>query len=110
MAEDGSHIVVVRREDTEVWEVELPANARLRVDKGAEVEGWRHQLTEGAKNPKEILRIQGREACQLYLLEEVQRSIAARVWHSRQAHRSGLAPVAAPGDGACHWRHRSAAR
>jgi len=30
-------------------------------------------LTEGAKNPKEILRIQGREACQLYLLDEVQK-------------------------------------
>jgi DNA-directed RNA polymerase subunit beta' len=30
------------------------------------------QLTEGAKNPKEILRIVGREAVQLYLLEQLQ--------------------------------------
>ena len=30
-------------------------------------------MTEGAKNPKEILRIQGREAAQLYLLGEVQK-------------------------------------
>ena len=60
------------REDTEVWEADIPANARLRVDKGEEVQAG-EQLTEGAKNPKEILRIQGREACQLYLLGEVQK-------------------------------------
>jgi DNA-directed RNA polymerase subunit beta' len=71
-AEDGAVMLVVRREDTDVWEVELPANARLRVDEGQVVQAG-EQLTEGAKNPKEILRIQGREACQLYLLQEVQR-------------------------------------
>ena len=70
--EDGNPLLVVRREDTDVWEVELPANARLRVDEGQVVQAG-EQLTEGAKNPKEILRIQGREACQLYLLQEVQR-------------------------------------
>ncbi|NDJ54962.1 MAG: DNA-directed RNA polymerase subunit beta', partial [Chloroflexi bacterium] len=31
------------------------------------------QLTEGAKNPHRILRILGRDACQMYLLSEVQR-------------------------------------
>ena len=71
-ASDGGYCVTVRREDTEVWEVDIPANARLRVDKGDEVYAG-EQLTEGAKNPKEILRIQGREACQLYLLGEVQK-------------------------------------
>lgn len=69
---DRSVTATIRREDTEVWEVEIPANARLRVDKGDMVQAG-HQLTEGAKNPKDILRIQGREACQLYLLAEVQR-------------------------------------
>jgi len=69
---DRSATATIRREDTEVWEVEIPANARLRVDKGDMVQAG-HQLTEGAKNPKDILRIQGREACQLYLLAEVQR-------------------------------------
>jgi DNA-directed RNA polymerase subunit beta' len=68
--EDG--VATIRRETTEVWEVELPANARLRVDDGATVQAG-EQLTEGAKNPKEILRISGREATQLYLLSEVQR-------------------------------------
>jgi len=69
---DGGAILTVRREDTHVWEAEIPANARLRVEKGDSVMAG-DQLTEGAKNPKEILRIQGREACQLYLLGEVQR-------------------------------------
>jgi DNA-directed RNA polymerase subunit beta' len=69
---DGGTIATVRREDSEVWETEIPANARLRVDQADEVRAG-DQLTEGAKNPKEILRIQGREACQIYLLEEVQK-------------------------------------
>ena len=30
-------------------------------------------MSEGAKDPKDVLRIEGREAVQLYLLEEVQR-------------------------------------
>jgi DNA-directed RNA polymerase subunit beta' len=68
---DG-YAVTVRREDTEVWEVDIPANARLRVEKGDAVYAGQ-QLTEGAKNPKEILRIQGAEACQLYLAGEVQK-------------------------------------
>ncbi|MCH5373437.1 MAG: DNA-directed RNA polymerase subunit beta', partial [Planctomycetes bacterium] len=71
--EQGSgSIATIRREDTITWEADIPANARLRVDKGDEVRAG-DQLTEGAKNPKEILRIQGREACQIYLLEEVQK-------------------------------------
>jgi DNA-directed RNA polymerase subunit beta' len=69
---DGGATVIVRREDIIVWETEIPATARLRVDKGDQVVAG-DQLTEGAKNPKEILRIQGREACQLYLLGEVQK-------------------------------------
>lgn len=68
---DATSTATIRREDTDVWEAEIPANARLRVDKGDHVMAG-EQLTQGAKNPKEILRIQGREACQLYLLEQVQ--------------------------------------
>jgi DNA-directed RNA polymerase subunit beta' len=70
--DDGSTLATIRNEETNVWEVDIPANARLRVEKGAEVKAG-DQLTEGAKNPKEILRIQGREAAQIYLLEEVQK-------------------------------------
>ena len=70
--DDGSAIATVRREDSTVWETDVPANARLRVSRGDAVIAGQ-QITEGAKNPKEILRIQGREACQLYLLDEVQK-------------------------------------
>ena len=70
--DDGSAVAIVRREDSNVWETDVPANARVRVARGDAVTAGQ-QLTEGAKNPKEILRIQGREACQLYLLDEVQK-------------------------------------
>ncbi|MGC8836767.1 MAG: DNA-directed RNA polymerase subunit beta', partial [Anaerolineae bacterium] len=50
---------------------EVPASARLRVVQGQRVAG--DQLTDGVKNPKELLRILGREEAQMYLLQEVQR-------------------------------------
>ena len=37
------------------------------------------QLTEGPLNPQDILRIQGPEAVQLYLVEEVQKVYRSRV-------------------------------
>ncbi len=70
--QDGQTVVFVRREDQEVWETEIPPSARLRVSNGDFVHAG-DQLTDGAKNPKEILRIQGPEAAQKYLLEEVQK-------------------------------------
>jgi DNA-directed RNA polymerase subunit beta' len=70
--EEGGYKAVVRREDVEVWETEIPASARLRVDKGDRVEVG-EQLTEGSKNPREVLRIQGRDAVQMYMLDEVQK-------------------------------------
>jgi DNA-directed RNA polymerase subunit beta' len=44
----------------------------LRVEKGRKVEVG-DQLTEGSKNPREVLRIQGRDAVQIYMLDEVQK-------------------------------------
>ena len=69
---DGGYRAVIRREDVEEWISDIPASARLRVDKGDRVEVG-EQLTEGAKNPREVLRISGREAVQMYLLDEVQK-------------------------------------
>ena len=63
---------IIRREEVEEKEYDVPPAARLRVERGMEVKVG-DQLTEGAKNPREVLRIQGREAVQIYLLEEVQR-------------------------------------
>lgn len=70
--DDGGYKAVIRREDVEEWSTDIPASARLRVDKGDRVDVG-EQLTEGSKNPREVLRIQGRETAQMYLLDEVQK-------------------------------------
>ncbi len=53
-------------------EYEVPATARMLVEDGKEVAAGM-QLSEGALNPHRILRILGRDATQLYLLQEVQK-------------------------------------
>ncbi len=63
--------VIVSHEEKEVVEIEIPSAARLLVADGDHVEAGQ-PLTEGSLNPHKILRIQGREAAQLYLLSEVQ--------------------------------------
>ena len=68
--EDG--VLYIRREDTETWSQPISPTARLRVEKGQQVSAGQ-QLTEGAKNPKEVLRIQGREATAMYIMNEVQK-------------------------------------
>lgn len=70
--DDGGYKAVIRREDIDQWVTDIPASARLKKDKGDRVEVG-EQITEGSKNPREVLRIQGREAAQMYLLDEVQR-------------------------------------
>ncbi|MGI6209431.1 MAG: DNA-directed RNA polymerase subunit beta', partial [Anaerolineae bacterium] len=67
---DGDR-ALIRYEETIEKEYEIPASARLRVEKGQVVKAG-EQLTEGSKNPRELLRVLGREAVQQYLLEEVQ--------------------------------------
>ncbi len=67
------HTLYIRYEQREEREYEIPSSARLtpQAFDGAQVTAGQ-QLTEGAKNPHRILRIQGSESCQLYLLAEVQ--------------------------------------
>ena len=57
---------------TDTREYPVPANSRLRVEGGEYVSSG-HQLTEGSLNPHDVLRIMGPAACQLYLVEEVQK-------------------------------------
>jgi DNA-directed RNA polymerase subunit beta' len=64
--------VIVSYEVTQEAEYELPSNARLLVRSGDRVEAGQ-ALTEGSLNPHRILRIQGGQACQMYLLVEVQK-------------------------------------
>ena len=50
----------------------MPATARLRVQDGDPIHAGQ-ALTDGPLNPQDILRIQGPEAVQIYLVEEVQK-------------------------------------
>jgi len=64
--------VVVSHEVRQEAEYEIPSNARMLVKDGDHVEPGQ-PLTEGSLNPHRILRIQGRQECQVYLLSEVQK-------------------------------------
>jgi DNA-directed RNA polymerase subunit beta' len=78
IAENGGKIqrednkIIIRWEDTQEEEYEIESAARLRVNDGDRVTIGQ-QLTEGSLNPNRILRVLGREAAQIYLLEEVQK-------------------------------------
>jgi DNA-directed RNA polymerase subunit beta' len=64
--------VIVSYEQREEEEYEIPSTARLIIKDNEHVEPG-EPLTEGSLNPHSILRINGREACQMYLLSEIQK-------------------------------------
>jgi DNA-directed RNA polymerase subunit beta' len=64
--------IIVSYETRQESEHEIPTTARLLAKDGEHVNAGQ-PLTEGSLNPHIILRIQGRQACQLYLLSEVQK-------------------------------------
>jgi DNA-directed RNA polymerase subunit beta' len=68
--EDG--FVTVNFEETEEREYSVPLSAYLLVKAGDTIRAG-DQLTEGSKNPQDVLRILGREAVQRYLVDEVQK-------------------------------------
>jgi DNA-directed RNA polymerase subunit beta' len=70
--EKKGHKVVVSYEQREEIVEDIPNTSRLLVKDGAHVEAGQ-PLTEGSLNPHRVLKIQGREACQMYLLSEVQK-------------------------------------
>ena len=67
-------ILYLRYEEVDERVYELPASAIIMSDivDGGEVQAGQ-QLTEGSKNPHLVLRVQGREAAQMYLLVEMQK-------------------------------------
>jgi DNA-directed RNA polymerase subunit beta' len=65
-------LLIVSYEVRDEENYEIPSNTRLLVNDGDHVTPGQ-PLTEGSLNPHNILRIQGREATQKYLLSEVQR-------------------------------------
>jgi DNA-directed RNA polymerase subunit beta' len=63
---------VISYDQVEEAEYEIAPSARLLAKDGEKVEAGQ-QLTEGSLNPHRILRILGLEACELYLMTEVQK-------------------------------------
>ncbi len=64
--------VFVSYEQREEKEYEIPTTSRLLAKDGEKVVAGQ-PLTEGSLNPHRVLRIQGREACQMYLMTEIQK-------------------------------------
>ena len=62
---------VIVYEDQQVENYEIPSTSRLSVKEGQVVDAGQ-PLTEGSMNPHTILRIKGREATEMYLLNEIQ--------------------------------------
>jgi len=63
--------IVVSYEDRLSEAYEIPSTSRLLISEGQMVKAG-EQLTEGPLNPHTILRINGTEATELYLLKEIQ--------------------------------------
>ncbi len=70
----GFTAVYIRNEERKEDEYEIPANARLiaHIHDGMQIRAG-EQLTEGSLNPHQILKVQGEDATQLYLLTEIQK-------------------------------------
>jgi DNA-directed RNA polymerase subunit beta' len=63
--------VTLRYEEIEEREYDVAPSARIKVENNQPVSAG-DQLTEGSRNPQDILRIQGKEEVQRYLVDEVQ--------------------------------------
>jgi len=96
--------VFVSYEQKDSAEHEIPNTARLLVKDGEHIEAG-SQLTEGSVNPHQILRIKGRDACEMYLLTEIQKVYRAQGQNINDKHfeliirkMMGKVQVTRPGD------------
>jgi DNA-directed RNA polymerase subunit beta' len=96
--------VVVSYEQRESEEYDIPSTSRILIKEGEHVEAGQ-ALTEGSLNPHTILRIKGREACQMYLLVEIQKVYRAQGQNINDKHFEviirkmlGRVQVIRPGD------------
>jgi DNA-directed RNA polymerase subunit beta' len=69
---EGKDHVAILYEEKDTREYPIPAAARLLVETGQAVRAG-DKLTEGSKDPQDVLLIQGREEVQQYLVDEVQK-------------------------------------
>ncbi|MDD2922083.1 MAG: DNA-directed RNA polymerase subunit beta' [Anaerolineales bacterium] len=70
--EQKENKVIVSYEQREEVIIDIPTTSRVLVKNNAHVEAGQ-PLTEGSLNPHRVLKIQGRDACQMYLMTEVQK-------------------------------------
>ncbi len=96
--------VIVSYEQRETEDYDIPSTSRILVKDNQQVEAG-EQLTEGSLNPHTILRIKGREACQMYLLSEIQKVYRAQGQNINDKHFEviirkmlGKVQVIRPGD------------
>lgn len=96
--------VIVSYELRESEEYEIPSTSRLLVKDGEHI-GAGQPLTEGSLNPHSILRINGREAAQMYLLTEIQKVYRSQGQNINDKHFEviirkmlGRVQVVRPGD------------
>jgi DNA-directed RNA polymerase subunit beta' len=85
VTEDDAIGVIVSYEITQEAEYPIPSTSRILVENGEHVEAGQ-PLTEGSLNPHTILRIQGRLACQRYLLTEVQKVYRSQGQNIKDKH------------------------
>jgi len=64
--------VIVSYDQREETTYDVPTTARLLIKNNDKIEAGQ-PLTEGSLNPHRVLKIQGRDACQMYLMTEVQK-------------------------------------
>jgi DNA-directed RNA polymerase subunit beta' len=64
--------VIIHTADGKEKAYQISRRVRLRVENGDKVQAG-DQLTEGSLNPHDILRVKGRRAVELYLVQEVQK-------------------------------------
>lgn len=77
--------LVIRHEEREEREYDLPHAAEIRVTPGQQVRAG-EALTIGSSNPQEILHILGTEAVQRYLIDEVQRVYRSQGVNTNEKH------------------------
>jgi len=79
------NIIVVAYESVESEEFDIPSTLRLLIKDGEKVIAGQ-PLTEGSLNPHNILRINGRDACEMYLMTEIQKVYRAQGQNINDKH------------------------
>jgi DNA-directed RNA polymerase subunit beta' len=77
--------VIVSYENRETEEYEIPTTSRLLIRDGEQVIAGQ-PLTEGSLNPHTVLRINGREAVEMYLMTEIQKVYRAQGQNINDKH------------------------